>query len=67
MEQRQCTECGAGLERHAARCPLCGAGGELSVRRAAKARRESDIDRYHADVRRLRDQLKSIRRGASAV
>ncbi|MDQ3986648.1 MAG: hypothetical protein M3280_09145 [Actinomycetota bacterium] len=54
---KRCKECGAQLTRSAT-CPLCGAdpGGSLSP-----APRK-DVDRYQKDVRKLRAELKRLRR-----
>jgi hypothetical protein len=65
MGTRRCTECGAGLASRAAQCPLCGAAAADQIR-AAKPVAVSEIERYQADVRRLREQLKEMRGARSA-
>ena len=53
----RCRECGATSSAEAEECPLCGA--ELAAKKAAPA--PKDVDSYHANVRKLREQLEKIR------
>jgi predicted amidophosphoribosyltransferase len=65
MAPRLCGECGAGLERRATSCPLC--GGSKPAAAGESEPPPPDIDSYQSDVRRLREQLRRLREGAEAV
>lgn len=63
MASKKCSECGAELRLRPHRCPLCGevnpeAAGELTKRVSAP-------ERYQAEVRELREQLKKLREGGA--
>ena len=65
MAGNRCAECGVQLKAETERCPLCGcdAAGKQTGDSAP-----TDIDRYQADLRRLREQLRKLRDGdAEAV
>jgi RNA polymerase subunit RPABC4/transcription elongation factor Spt4 len=57
---KRCAECGAELREGVGSCPLCGTDGDAPVADPwDKALVE--IDRYHSNVRQLREQLKKLR------
>ncbi len=53
MKLSKCTECGAELRLVPTLCPLCGA----EIEREAASFEGWQVDRYQAEVRRLRGEL----------
>lgn len=58
MRLSKCTECGAELQLAPQSCPLCGA----EVTRETASLNGWEVDRYQAEVRRLRGELEPSRR-----
>lgn len=58
MTLSRCVECGAELQLAPKACPLCGA----EVTRETASLSGWEVDRYQAEVRRLRGELEPTRR-----
>lgn len=61
MAVKRCSECGAELRLGPARCPLCGAEPGIKPGSGSAGTKAEDVDHYHSDLRRLREQLKKLR------
>ncbi len=65
---KPCGECGAELEDRSVPCPLCGFQATQTSPKADQRKSMSppaDTDRYQRDLRKLRAELKRLRRVAS--
>ena len=67
MKTERCAECGAELKARSALCPLCGSGGEADDEWTAPAPvTPLDVDTYQKDLRKLRAELKKLRRAEAS-
>ena len=67
MAVKECVECGAELQLRSAPCPLCGTDPEAAPKKASwsasanKPKPVTNVDGYHSDLRKLREELKRLR------
>jgi predicted amidophosphoribosyltransferase len=74
MGAKRCSECGAQLRLRSTLCPLCGAeeGGDATTAKRKQASKKRPgakvvtVEDYQADMRRLRDELKRLRKAEAS-
>ena len=68
MKTERCKECGAELKARSALCPLCGSRGEDDNWEAPRPAPVTplDVDDYQKDLRKLRAELKKLRRAEAS-
>ena len=65
MSKDRCKECGAELKLRSTLCPLCGSGEDAAETRPAPVT-PLDVDTYQKDLRKLRAELKKLRRAEAS-